>query len=314
MIRTGGGRFDPDEGFVFFVAGVNISNATGYHPWTLMAVNDAMTDSGVAELHERTERPDAKLLLDSGIFWLATRYAAANGLTMDEALKVPPEEIDDFERLLARYLELVKAYEDRLWGYVELDQGGAENKRRTRAMLEAEGLRPIPVYHPLADGYDYLDELLESYDRICIGNVVMADAPTRRALLALVWERRRRSGRRVWLHLLGYTPNQLLNALPFNSTDSSSHVYALRFGARMCMGRAMLAQFGTLWDDRFSYDLEAYGDEERGLPKKTALLSWIARSEVVAWRRQWADLERVLPDVEPWPAPLAGERDPEPAA
>jgi hypothetical protein len=95
-----------------------------------------------------------------------------------------------------------------------------------------------------------------------------------------------------------------------NSSDSSSHLYSLRFGASMCMGRAMLAQFGTLEDRGYSYDLELYQDEDRGLPKKTALLAWIARSEVEQWRRQWADLERVLPDAEPWPAPFEGEPAP----
>jgi hypothetical protein len=74
------------------------------------------------------------------------------------------------------------------------------------------------------------------------------------------------------------------------------------------MGRAMLAQFGTLEDEGFSYDLELYQDADRGLPKKTALLAWIARTEVEQWRRQWADLQRVLPDIHPWPAPLAGEQ------
>jgi hypothetical protein len=314
MIATGGGRFDPDEAFVFFIAGMNIRNAAEYHPWTLLGVDAILTDSGLAEFRERIGVPGAKLLLDSGVFWLASRYAGANELDFYQALRVPPSKLKDYDRLLERYIEIVQEYEDDLWGYVEVDQGGADVKRETRAYLESQGLRPIPVYHPLTDGFEYLDELLAGYDRIAIGNVVMSDAATRRALLGMIWERRRRSGRKVWLHALGYTPNPLFNAYPINSSDSSSHLYALRFGASMCMGRAMLAQFGTLEDAGYSYDLSMYQDDVRGLPKKTALLAWIARSEVEQWRRQWADLQRVLPDVEPWPAPLAGEREPAAAA
>lgn len=314
-ISTGGGRFDPDEGFVFFIAGMNIRNAASYHPWTLMAVNDLMTESGLEELRDRTEVPGAKLMLDSGVFWLSTRHAEAHGMTMDQALAVMPQDIDGFDKLLTRYIDVVRRFAPQLWGYVEVDQGGVPGKRATREYLEALGLRPIPVYHPLTDGFDYFDELLERYDRICIGNIVMADQATRRALLTMVWERRRRARRPVWLHALGYTPNPLFNAYPINSSDSSSHLYALRFGASMCMGRAMLGQFSTLEDQGYSYDLELYQDEERGLPKKTALLAWIARTEVEQWRRQWVDLYRVLDgELHPWPAPYDGEAAPLAAA
>jgi hypothetical protein len=310
LIETGGGRFDPAEDFVFFIAGMNIRNAASYHPWTLMGVDAVMSESGTEELRERIGVPGAKLMLDSGVFWLATQHAQAHGLDFYEALTVKPTDLKNYDKLLTRYVEVVREFEDDLWGYVEVDQGGADVKRSTRHELEAQGLHPIPVYHPLTDGFEYLDELLDGYDRIAVGNVVMSDAATRRALLGLVWERRRRHSGRVWIHALGYTPNPLFLAYPFNSSDSSSHLYALRYGASMCMGRASLAQFGTLEDAGYSYDLQAYGDEERGLPKKTALLAWIARSEVEAWRRQWADLTRVLPDLAPWPNPYAGERDP----
>jgi hypothetical protein len=43
--------------------------------------------------------------------------------------------------------ELATTYEERLWGYIELDKGGRENKLRTRTRLHNHGLNPIPVYH-----------------------------------------------------------------------------------------------------------------------------------------------------------------------
>lgn len=312
-VRTGGGRFDPDEEFVFFIAMNSIAIGVPYHPWTLLGVDALMGKAGPAELRARVSQAGSKMFLDSGVFWLSTRHAEAHGLTMDQALQVQPEEVDGFDRLLSKYIDTVREFEDRLWGYVELDQGGVQGKRRTRALLESEGLRPIPVYHPLVDGYDYLDELLERYDRICVGNVVMAETDMRRALLTMVWERRRRCKRKVWLHALGYTPNQLLNAYPLNSADSSSHVMAVRFVDTMCSGRAMLAQFGGLSGDGYRYDGEDLQHVERGLPKKRVVLAWIARTEVEAWRRQWNDLNRVL-GAERWPAPLDGESDPVSAA
>ena len=49
---------------------------------------------------------------------------------------------------------------------------GAEVATATPA--HAEGLAPMPVYHPLNDGWDYYDELAGSHDRVCIGNLVQA--------------------------------------------------------------------------------------------------------------------------------------------
>ena len=57
---------------------------------------------------------------------------------------------------------------------------------------ESLGLKPIPVYHPLLDGWDYFDELAAQYDRICFGNIVQAPAATRIRLLHTLWERHRR--------------------------------------------------------------------------------------------------------------------------
>lgn len=59
------------------------------------------------------------------------------------------------------YVEIIRKFENDAWGCIEIDQGGRENKIKTRAMLEGMGLRPIPVYHPFLDGWDYFDYLTE---------------------------------------------------------------------------------------------------------------------------------------------------------
>jgi len=46
-----------------------------------------------------------------------------------------------------RYLAVNKRLGDKVWGYMELDQGGAKNKRITRAKLHDLGINPIPVWH-----------------------------------------------------------------------------------------------------------------------------------------------------------------------
>jgi hypothetical protein len=296
MIQTGGGRFDPDEPFAFFMAMANADVAT--HPWLLMALNDVLNDSGVDALRARLDLPGSRVFLDSGVFWLASTYAKANNIDLADAFQIEPETMPGFDRLVTAYVDLVRQAESKLWGYVELDQGGVENKRRLRAMLEGEGLRPIPVFHPLSDPPEYFDELLESYDRVCIGNLAMAAPEARRSILAWAWERRRRHAAPVWVHALGVTPAPLLNAYPVNSTDSSK-----------CMGRAMLARCGAL-EYGVMARAEDPADEAATRERVVKFMSWVARTDVEAWRRQWADLARVLPGVSPWPA--AGAVEPMP--
>lgn len=223
LIRTGGGRFDPAEPPVFFLAvGPGYwPQAAGTHTHVLVAVNDLESDSIMARFRELVARTDTKVFLDSGIFNLTNRHARAHGLTMDQALTLPPEQIDGFDELLDRYCRVIGELGDQLWGYVELDLGGAEVKRRTRAMLHDRGLRPIPVYHPFLDGWDYFDELASSHDRICFGNIVKATKPERLRLQATMAERHRRYPD-LWVHLLGISPSPTMLTWPTNSCDSSA--------------------------------------------------------------------------------------------
>lgn len=201
--------------------------------WLLLATNDINPDSetDVARLEELLDA-GCRVLLDSGVFWLSNRHKRAHNISMDEALRLHPDEIDGFAWLWDRYTKLGTRYGDRLWGIIELDQGGAERKRETRGRLHDLGIRPIPVYHPLLDGWDYFDELASEHDRMCFGNVVQANQADRQRLLVTAYERKRKYPH-LWIHLLGYTPNELLNAAPVESCDSSTWLASIRWPSAM---------------------------------------------------------------------------------
>ena len=112
-------------------------------------------------------------------------------MTMDEVLSMAPEKLDGFDSLFDKYVRIIKEIGEESWGYIEIDQGGKDNKIKTRDRLHKLGFNPIPVYHPLVDGWDYFDYLAERYDRICLGNIVQAQNETRKRLLATMWERKR---------------------------------------------------------------------------------------------------------------------------
>lgn len=233
-VRTGGGSYNSEGPHTYFIA----SNPSTfrfllddldrvYNHNKLIAVNE-IKNPGDERLFLRMLRQGGNVFLDSGVFNLATTHAKNHGISHDQALRTPIDEVDNFDLLYNEYVRLVKTYEELLWGYVEIDAGGTEQKRKTRARLEDEGLRPIPVYHPLNDGHAYFDELASKYDRICVGNVVQASKYVRLRILATVYHRKQQYPG-LWIHMLGMTPNEWINAFPVESTDSSTWLAAVRW-------------------------------------------------------------------------------------
>lgn len=226
---TSGGTFDRDEHLVYFLAGQLTDTVPTPQPQILIAVNELTSKAHFDTLDELLDS-GRKVFLDSGIFHLAMDHARRHDVTHNVGLSMAPEDIDGFDELWDRYAEIATRYADRLWGVVELDQGGIEHKPRTRARIESElGIVPIPVYHPFLDGWDYYDELAREYDRLCFGNLVKASPPERQRLIWTASERAREYPY-LWTHLLGVTPNQNLIASSFRgSADSSSWLTSLRW-------------------------------------------------------------------------------------
>lgn len=258
--------------------------------WALMAVNDLNIDlPDEMAVIDRALDAGVRLLIDSGVFWLTNRHKRAHGMTMDEALGLHPTEVDGFDWLLDRYVRLHERFGDRMWGMIELDQGGADRKRETRAHLHSLGIHPIPVYHPLLDGWEYFDELAAGNDRMCFGNIVQAAPTIRQRLLATAWERKRQYPH-LWIHLLGYSLHNTLNACPVESCDSSSWKGGARWGREA--DKAMMTPVGSLGAG-FIYDLaDTERIEQRN--KSLHLGALIARSADIGWRDHLDRLEGVL--------------------
>ena len=273
MTTATGGKWDRTAWPAYFIASnpETLRHAFEVNDHLLVAVNELKGDEDLALL-ERFIANGCNVFIDSGVFWLATGHAKAHGLSMDEGLSLAPDKIDGFDDLFRRYVETVTKIGDRAWGYIEIDQGGRENKIKTRARLEGLGLRPIPVYHPFNDGWDYFDYLAENYDRICFGNVVQADPETRRRLIATAWERRRKYPH-LWIHALGLTASELTTAWPINSCDSSSWLSAVRWGRHHASSANKRC---WLIGEEFNYDPAAGFDTSTGHRKARRMCSYEA--------------------------------------
>ena len=292
MIKTAGKAFDPKERHILFLAGTSDTDwpaASAMHGSLLVAANEVEGKKMIEQI-EGLIRGGAKVLLDSGIFWLANQHKDKHGITMDQALALAPSEIDGFKELREKYLELVHRFGADSWGYIEMDQGGMKNKIKTREALERGGLRPIPVYHPLNDGWEYFDYLAGRYDRICFGNVVQADQATRLRLLSTAWERHRMYPS-LWIHALGLTPNEMVHAYPVDSCDSSAWTISVRFPG----APDEFADCRTLGDLRrdFQYN-RSHPDLGEHYCKAKALNAYICRFQQTNWRRHTRDLLKAL--------------------
>lgn len=231
--RTGGGLFDRNVRDIYFLASfvtvlkkLPIPESGTQH--LLVATNEIDTDKRRVEFEELISAERNSVFLDSGIFNLSTQHAKRHGLSMDQALSLKPDQVDGYQELFDLYTSTILQYEDKLWGYVELDQGGKENKIKTRAKLESLGLRPIPVFHPVNDGWDYFDYLAQRYDRICVGNVVMAN-PAMRTKVFYEMHRRWQAYPHLWIHALGVTPGWHTTTFRPTSSDSSAWLTAIRW-------------------------------------------------------------------------------------
>ena len=243
MKQTGGSRFNRGESrqdAKFFFASVfsHLRNleVPDAMPNILLPVHSlvGLSESNQAVLDTILESEDHLLLLDSGAFTVAHDHSKRMKIPLDEAFATSPSEIIGFNELKADYLAFLEEHADRLWGYIELDMGSKQDKRDTRAEIESHGFVPIPVFHPLVDGWEYLIELLEEYDRISVGNIVGLSHQMRIKLLFHMYRIWKEVNPDCWIHLLGMTPttNAALS-LPFSSYDSSTWTTAFRWRVQM---------------------------------------------------------------------------------
>lgn len=296
MIKTSGGMFNPRRENIYFIAS-NVERMTHgvvAHDNLLVAINELNTSKEVEHLEEWLSQ-GKQVFIDSGIFNLTNNHMRTHGITMDQALALSPGEIDGFNELFDRYIQIATKYKDDCWGIIELDQGGRENKIKTRERIEKLGINPIPVYHPFNDGWDYFDYLAERYDRICFGNVVQANPPTRLRLIATAWERHRKYPN-LWIHLLGMTPNQHLYAMPINSGDSSSWLSSVRWSGYkpVSMGQS----FGNMPRD-YQYKLGSDAFSDVGSRKATKMAAYGAHMIQENWRTHMHNMKELGFEVYP---------------
>jgi hypothetical protein len=293
------GAWDPDAGKMLFLAGsrcaINVvSDLPAHHQSERSAkiANDIVVNqrtinklhslrdfsrSGICASLDAEIAAYDSLFVDSGVFGLAMDYAKETGISHNVALRTPIKQIPGWAAFRDMYVDTIRHVHDRVWGYVELDLGGTAQKIETRTWLESIGLAPIPVWHPLGDGLEYGKHLMETYDRVCLGNIVKSDRDTRKVILQAMTFARQHT--KVWIHALGLGPVDFVTAYNVNSIDAMSWMAAIQYSRRS--GYSLTTPFQR--DGRY-YDEEVEGSAY-----------WIAFSklerQILSVERNWGNYE-----------------------
>jgi hypothetical protein len=289
------GVWNKDERGVYFIAGaptrqvVYKSDEVSYQDF-LIAINEL--NDPLVEIIEAT-LDEVNWFIDSGVYSLAMEHARRFNVSHDNALNLPPHEVWGYDTLFGKYVDYLGQFGNKIWGYIEIDFGGKDWKTKTREELEGMGLRPIPVYHPFADGWDYFDFLAEQYDRICFGNIVHAEAPVRKRLLATAWERKRKYPD-LWIHFLGMSPNELISAYPADSFDSSSWLAVVRWNG--FMSKAMMKNVGFMSKE---YQHRLGGGDRANYDKALMMSAYSMKLEMEMMRKMWGKMEEAGFDFYP---------------
>lgn len=233
MIQTDG-NWDKSEKGIYFLALSGVEAKRPAAPFRRQI--SALAELGVLKSShdiERLVKIYKRVMVDSGVFSIVNAFAKRAGISFNEAFSQKLADIPKSDQFLRQYIDVCTAAKNcGAWGFVEIDLGGKDEKIKTRQLLHDNGLSPIPVYHPLVDGPEYLDYLIDNYDRICISNLVQSLPYTRSVLVSYAYRKimEKPPEQRPYIHFLGVGASVQFLHFHLGSCDASSWSYGRRVG------------------------------------------------------------------------------------
>ena len=151
------------------------------------------------------EYEDFDIFLDSGGF----------------SARVSGKEID-----LNKYIDFLVKYEGKFNIYANLDTSSPEETIKNQEFMEAQGLKPIPVYHwsefISKDYHDLFEEYCKKYDYVAIGGVAGVVKNTKNKFNYLSFCDRIANRYHTKIHGFGITDRFSLEFFNFYSVDSTN--------------------------------------------------------------------------------------------
>lgn len=180
---------------------------------------------------------------------------------------------------VADYAAWLKEWEPLFTTYVNLDvirdPGATATNQR---ILEGKGLNPIPVVHTGTD-LKVLKDMTKDYGYIALGGMVGVPGPTALKWSATCFKTVRDTN--TVFHGFGQTRDDVIQALPWFSVDSSSWGMGHRFGRL------------TLWTGR-RFEVCQVGDAKTAYKHAALIRKYGGNPEVIADRAKY-DYKQVIP-------------------
>ena len=157
--------------------------------------------------------PEIKIFLDSGAYTLVN------------------QECKDIQKYLDDYIDFILKYNDRLLGYVNLDDiGNVEISWENQRYMEGRGVQPIPAYH-YGEDFKWLEKCVNEYEYVGIGGVSRGVSPeNNKILFDRIFDYIDRKNLSVKLHAFGITRFRFLIGYPWYSVDSTTWLKCASYG------------------------------------------------------------------------------------
>lgn len=143
------------------------------------------------------------LLVDSGAFSIASAYCKKHNIPLNQAFLTKYTSLDNYAKHWDKYIKVAQDYKDKYFGIVEIDLGGYQGKQEIRALIEQQGIIPIPVFHALVDPIEYFEQLVNEYDRVCISNIAFASKSDRVKIMLYINYYLYKQNLNTFIHWLG---------------------------------------------------------------------------------------------------------------
>lgn len=136
----------------------------------------------------------------------------------------------DWDEYISRYIEYINANDVKLFFELDIDKiVGYDRVKEVRRRLEREtNKRPIPVWHRHLGKAEFL-RMCDEYDYVALGGLAIGDISVSeyKYLPAFIREAHKRGTK---IHGLGFTHSKWLSICHFDSVDSTSWTYGMRYG------------------------------------------------------------------------------------
>lgn len=153
----------------------------------------------------------------------------------------------DWEKYAIEYGEFIKTHNIKYFFELDIDNVvGYDEVKRLRNIIETiAGRRSIPVWH-INRGKEEFIEMCKAYDYVAIGGLVGKSGDRNKILYYLRWFVDTAHQYNAKIHGLGFTINEGIKNIPFDSVDSTTWLNGGKYGVLFVFDNGKLNRINSV--------------------------------------------------------------------